>query len=277
MKNSWKTRTGWLCIWLLQIGLALGASNSVAPLTLGTPVGGKDKFDVLQAGTETYQNVTVTSKGTNYIFITHSKGMGTVKLASLTPELRAELGYAPPPVPKTQQALQALKSVEVPKLSEDQAERVDAELARVFGGRVPPVQDLREEVKPWMVFAGFGAVAALYLFFCFCAHLICKKAGHPPGLLVWIPILQIFPLLKAANMSGWWFLGWILPLIGLVVQIVWCFKIVQARGKSTLVAILMLLPITNLFAFLFLAFSSGVTPSRGGRQPGRTPLSLETA
>lgn len=275
MKNSWKTRTGWLCIWLLQIGLALGASNSVAPLTLGTPVGGKDKFDVLQAGTETYENVTVTSKGTNYIFITHSRGMGTVKLSSLTPELRAELGYAPPPVPKTQQALQALKSVEVPKLSDEQAERVDAELARVFGGRVPPVQDLRGDVQPWMIYAALGAVLAIYFFFCFCSHLICKKAGHEPGLLIWIPVLQIFPLLKAAGMSGWWFLGFCLPLVNLVAQIVWCFKIVQARGKSTIFAILMILPITNLFAFLYLAFSSGIAPSRGGRQQGR--VSFETA
>ena len=48
-----------------------------------------------------------------------------------------------------------------------------------------------------------------------------------------------------------------IPLVNLIVQIVWCFKIVQKRGKHFLVAIALLLPVTNFFAILYLAFSNG--------------------
>jgi hypothetical protein len=48
----------------------------------------------------------------------------------------------------------------------------------------------------------------------------------------------------------------LIPLVNIIAQILWCVKIVQARGKSVWVTILLILPVTNLFAFLYLAFSS---------------------
>src|SRR5438094_7973089 len=50
-------------------------------------------FDVLQIGTHTYRNVTVTTKLKNYIFIMHSTGMENIKLADLPPDIRTKLGY----------------------------------------------------------------------------------------------------------------------------------------------------------------------------------------
>jgi apolipoprotein N-acyltransferase len=87
--------------------------------------------------------------------------------------------------------------------------------------------------------------------------LICRKAGNPPGILVWLPVLQSFPLLRAAGMSGWWFLAVFVPVLNLVPAILWPFKIAKARGKSVWVGVLLLLPVTNYFAFLYLAFSNG--------------------
>ena len=45
-------------------------------------------------------------------------------------------------------------------------------------------------------------------------------------------------------------------LMNLVGQIMWCFKITSARGKSIWVAVLLLVPGFSVFAFLYLAFSS---------------------
>jgi apolipoprotein N-acyltransferase len=87
--------------------------------------------------------------------------------------------------------------------------------------------------------------------------LICRKAGHPPGALIWVPVLQLFPLLRAAGMSGWWFLAFCVPLLNIVAQVLWCLNIAKARGKSVWVGVLLCLPITYLFAFLYLAFSNG--------------------
>ena len=53
----------------------------------------EETFDVLQIGTKTYKNVTVTTKAKNYIFILHSAGMTNIKIAELPPDLREKLGY----------------------------------------------------------------------------------------------------------------------------------------------------------------------------------------
>ena len=46
-------------------------------------------------------------------------------------------------------------------------------------------------------------------------------------------------------------------VLSLIVMVVWFFKIAKARGKSAWVGLFLLLPVTNLFAFLYLAFSDG--------------------
>jgi hypothetical protein len=128
-----------------------------------------------------------------------------------------------------------------------------------------------------------------YFLICLCFMLICSKAGRPSPLLVWIPVLQILPLYRAAKMSPAWFglvvFSMVLPLcvvtmmslqmastylllgcaalfillaiVHTVGQIVWCFKICTARGKSPAVGVLLLLPGLNLLGLMYLAFSSG--------------------
>src|SRR5690349_24674738 len=73
---------------LIMLGLAAGILRP--GLSLGTT---EESFDVLQIGTHTYKNVTVTTKAKNQIFIMHSTGMSTIKVADLPPELLAQLGY----------------------------------------------------------------------------------------------------------------------------------------------------------------------------------------
>src|SRR5205814_8407924 len=86
----------------------------------------EQSFDVLQIGTATYRNVTVTTKSKNYVFILHSKGMTTVKVADLSPELRSQLGYEipVPPQPKTKIA-EAWARQTLTKLDTPQVQRVE--------------------------------------------------------------------------------------------------------------------------------------------------------
>ena len=122
-----------------------------------------------------------------------------------------------------------------------------------------------------------GILLLIHLIWSYCYAQICKKAGTQPGVLVWLPILQFISLLRAARMSGWWFLALFVPLLNVVIGIVWCFKIATARGKSALVGLLLLLPITNLFAFLYLVFSDGA-PDQAPRREKRAngTISLQT-
>ena len=106
--------------------------------------------------------------------------------------------------------------------------------------------------------------------------LICRKTGNPPGILVWLPVLQLFPLLRAAGMSGWWFLAFFVPVLNLVPRFFGRFKIAKARGKSVWVGVLLLLPVTNLFAFLYLAFSNGASAEED-EEPEPKIMTLQTA
>ncbi|MEY4386932.1 MAG: hypothetical protein RLY20_2215 [Verrucomicrobiota bacterium] len=111
-----------------------------------------------------------------------------------------------------------------------------------------------------------GLFAVVFLFFSYTAKLICEKAGTVPGILVWIPVFQMIPLLRAASMSAWWFLALFIPFVGFVVHILWCFKLSAARGKGLLTGICLILPGLSFFAWLYLAFSdSGSSAdSKGG-------------
>jgi thioredoxin-related protein len=52
-----------------------------------------EKIPVLQAGGNTYSNVTVTSVSTTDIFFTHAGGMGNVKIKTLSPEWQKHFNF----------------------------------------------------------------------------------------------------------------------------------------------------------------------------------------
>src|SRR5258708_17464029 len=89
MMNSSKKRNGFLKTLLcLGGGMAAWLAHPRSALAAN-----EETFDVLQIGTRTYKNVTVTTKAKNYVFILHSTGMANVNVTDLTPALREKLGY----------------------------------------------------------------------------------------------------------------------------------------------------------------------------------------
>jgi Family of unknown function (DUF5684) len=79
---------------------------------------------------------------------------------------------------------------------------------------------------------GLLVAVGIYVFVCYCLKLICVKAGHEPGVLIWIPIVQIVPLLTVAKLPIWFIILLLIPLVGFVVSVIMWVKICQARGKS---------------------------------------------
>jgi len=217
----------------------------------------EQSFDVLQIGTTTYRNVTVTTKSKNYVFLLHSTGMTNIKVSDLSVEERAKLGYEVQPAPQASTnspaawARQTLTKIEVP-----QVKQLESGLATWYQNgpaskiALPPLT--RNSLL--MICAG---ILGLYLFHCYCCMLICRKSGSEPGALVWLPLLQALPMLKAAGMSRLWFLACLVPGLNLIAQILWCIKITKARGKSAFVAFLLIFPISSPFAAWYLAFSGG--------------------
>ena len=255
-------------VWWFLIAVLLHAWVAEAAL--------EDKFDVLQIGATTYQNVTITTKNKSYVFLLHSKGMTNIKVADLPSEVRLKLGYEDPAAAQVKTntpavwAKNTLARVETPEIKklETQVSSFWRGVPALSGVNIPPLN------RNTLLIAGLGLLA-LFLFHCYCCSLICKKSGSEPGPLVWVPVFQLFPLLKAATMSPWWFVGFLVPGVNLIAQVLWSVNITRARGKALIVALLLIFPLSSPFAALFLAFSGS---NQERKEPRRVAImTLEAA
>jgi hypothetical protein len=228
----------------------------------------EETFTTLEVGSHVYTNVTVTTKAKNYIFIQHSTGMQNIRISDLPDDIRTQLGYVPE-VPKSQKAADWAKGkmadlhigdVKVEELQDRQKLREQSAVV------VEKVRSLDNKLCG----AFLGGVLLVYFFFCYCCAQICHKAGAQSALLVWLPIVKVIALLRAAKMSQVWFVFYLLvfalpflvPLMqpafvigGVLIlnvvlfigTVIWCLKIARARGKSPLVGLCLLLtPISPL-------------------------------
>lgn len=232
-----------LALLIFATGLAQGAPGG----TLVDPT-----FAVLKTRTGTYTNVTVTTRAQTYIYIVHSGGMTSVKVADLPAEVRQELAYDPPEAPKPQ------KTNDLTTVAARELNGVGQNL-KPFENQLKqrwPLNRPALRVNKEVLCTLLGIALLMHLGFSYCCRLICLKAKSPDSFLVWLPVLQVFPMLRAAGMSGWWFLALFVPLLNIVGAVLWSLKIVNARGKHVIWAILLILPGLSLLAFLYLAFSS---------------------
>jgi len=258
------------------MNIKLGGMKWVAPLLavfcITAPrislAAAEESFDLLHIGTRTYTNVTVTTKTKTQIFILHSTGMHTIKVADLSPELLAKLGYGSGPEQKTAKGFASLSM-----MGKGAKLKVNLPQLKQFRGK-GPAHFAAINWSTDSLLTVCSIVVVVYLFFCFCAMLVCQKAGHPPGVLIWIPILQLVPLVRAADMSPAWVVAFLIPFVNIVAHIVWSFNIAKARGKGGLTGLFLVFPVTSFFAFLYLALSNGV-PKR--EAPTVEIMTLEAA
>lgn len=105
------------------------------------------------------------------------------------------------------------------------------------------------------ILVALGIFVGVYVFICYCLKLICEKTGESPGALIWIPIVQLIPLLNVAKMPTWYIILLLIPVVNLILGIIMWVKICQARGKPGWLAIMMFVPIINIAFIPYLAFS----------------------
>ena len=251
MKN--KTTIGrylaWLqaCIFLLLPGL-----TSANEADLQVPY--------LKSGTVVYSNVTVFSRTDQDLYISHAQGLGNVKISTLDDDSLRALGLkVDQPEPTSMTLMARAKGVTA---------TVDQWKTSLGTVNATSVSEWTEKLKTdptfkipkqWIWNIG-GAIILFYLLFCLCLRAICRNAGAPAGVLIFIPVLQLFPLLRAAKMSLWWFIPFVLFPLSIIMQIWWSFRITKACGKGVLTAILLIVPVTSIFAFLYLVFSKNTAP-----------------
>ncbi len=268
--NRWKSYR-YIGLFLLALASAgLMALPSVARADT------EQTFDTLQIGTHTYHNVTVTTKTKNYIFILHSAGMTNLKVADLSPELRKQLGYVDESVQNHTNNASAWAKHTLAKLETPKVKGVETQVVNTWRNELAKAQAGLPPLTPRLLWIALAVGVVTYLFFCFSCSRLCQKTGQDPGILVWLPVFQLFPMLRAAGMSAWWLVLCLIPGINLIPQVVWSVRITSVRGKNMLLALLLFLPVFNLLAFLYLAFADGTAPRKQERRPVEI-MTLETA
>jgi len=53
-------------------------------------------------------------------------------------------------------------------------------------------------------------------FFSYCLKLICEKANVDPGVMIWIPLVQLIPMATVANLNPLLLLLYLVPLVNVV-------------------------------------------------------------
>jgi hypothetical protein len=237
----------------------------------------EETFDTLQIGARTYQNVTVTTKAKHYIFVLHSTGMANIKVADLPEDVLEKLGYAKRVAQKSPtNSAAAWAKQAVAKMDTPQVKEVEDKLSQAWQGAATRANSYVPTITPQLIALGATILLLGYLFHCYCCMLICQKTGNQPGIMVWLPVLQLVPMLRAASMSRWWVIGFFIPVVNLIGHVLWCVKIVEARHKTVPLSILLVFPVTSVFAFLYLAFSEAA-PAKTERPPRVELMTLETA
>lgn len=210
-----------------------------------------ESFETLAVGKDSFTNVTVLNKNRSDVFISHSRGMANLKVKDLDLATQLKLGYQiEMPRPKKTEAL--MKAVNMDRLESDpRVQEAEALVTAKFAEAI-------DQLDPRIFYGFIAALIFSYLSFCSLCRSICMKSANAPAQvipLIWLPLLKQIPLLKAAGMSPWWILTNIIPVLPLVPYIIWSIKITQTRGKHIAFGIMLLLPVTNIFAFLYLAMS----------------------
>jgi len=239
------------CSWVILVCCVANPSASQAD----------ERLPVLDTGAQVFSNVTVTSRSATHVFLKHSRGFASLRIADLSHDALVKLGYAQPEATNAVAPPVSTFKMENPLSKFDWNSRFEqAPKFIVKDGKVTLEAGGQSiEVDEHFVKGVLWSALFLYVLFCYCATLLCRKAGLRGVLywiLCWIPVLQLIPLLKAAGMSGWLILPWMIPPIGAILYIVWSIKICRARGRGAFAMIFLLLPATSPLAFLYLALAS---------------------
>lgn len=237
---------------------------------VGNANGANEQLPVLVVRGTTYTNVVVTDKTATVLFFRHSRGIATAKAGDLDAEAQVRFGFVVPkeapltnPLPGTQprinppsrETLEAIPSepadpnAELPKA---ETETDGDEWARCFN--LSPKGELACEV--------IGAVLllmmiGLYVPFCQSCRNLCRRAGAPSHVLVWLPDLKRLALFKAAGVPWmWYFLGRSIPLVGPVAWIVCCRRLCDIFHQSRWWTLLMFIPVLGWPVFMYFSHLS---------------------
>ncbi len=98
---------------------------------------------------------------------------------------------------------------------------------------------------------------ALYFPFCWSCRQLCRRAGAPSYVLVWLPGLKRLALFRAVGLSWFWFfLGILIPPVGAWAWIVCCSRLCETFHRTKWLLLLLIWPLIGWPVFMYLAWAS---------------------
>ena len=105
-------------------------------------------------------------------------------------------------------------------------------------------------------------IVILYFYTSLALMTIAKKTNTDNSWFAWIPILNIYLMMKIADARLWTFIAFLIagliPFVGsllvIAIMMTWWWGIAKARDKSGILGILMLIPVVNLIILGYLAW-----------------------
>lgn len=215
----------------------------------------------LKSETTTYSNVTVYSQTERDLYIHHDGGLENIRISDLDEESLRALGLKTEPK-ESPSAILLVRAKDVSTAVTHLTDSIGSVNSTNFSAWLTQLRQDPQQLVPagwgWNILAALGLI---YLLVCLGLRAICRNAGAPAGALIFVPLLQLLPLLRAARMPLWGFILFFIPVVNIGMQVWWSFAIVKACGKGVGTAIALLLPVVNLLAFIYLAVSKGTAPT----------------
>lgn len=95
----------------------------------------------------------------------------------------------------------------------------------------------------------------IFVVACYPVFLIAKKTNTANPYFAFIPILNYYLLCKIAGRPVWWLILYLVPLVGLVVDVIVWMDIAKVRNKPNWMGVLILVPLANMGMMWYLALS----------------------
>jgi len=105
----------------------------------------------------------------------------------------------------------------------------------------------------------FAFILAVYIFQSVCLSRIAKKTNTENPWLAWIPIANVYLMVKISQKPDWWFLLFFVPLVNIVIGVIIWMEISKRLNKPDWIGILIIVPVANFAMMGYLAFSSDDT------------------
>lgn len=102
-----------------------------------------------------------------------------------------------------------------------------------------------------------GGGLICYLFAAWCLWRIARDLQVGDEWLAWVPLLNLFTLLRAAARPAWYLLLLLVPLVNVVVLAMVFMALAERRGRLSLYGLLLFLPLLNLLVLFSLTYVPG--------------------